>query len=281
MSVVANNLGWLLGMIIGDGYLDDRHVEIYNSSTVILAEVVKTIINILKFPKERTKVDIYSLYADRRKWSRILKLPQENINLRKNSSPWNENTEKVRIRISSKEIANKIQESWKNIKTLDNENRIGFIRGIFDAEASVDINNRIEFKQVASDKGIKIVNIVYELLNDFGVECTSPKTKRDKKKIDIYFYVKDLEKFAEKIGLVDVKKREKLASIINSSKSKKIPNDKEILDLLKVKPYTSFEIIKALKCPYHRIQKVMRALIKNNIVMSKRIGRQIFYSYVR
>ena len=280
MSVVANNLGWLVGMTIGDGYLDNRHIEIYNSSPIILAEVVKTI-SILKFPKNRIKVDIYSLNADKQKWSIILRLPQENISLRKNSSPWNANAEKVRIRISSKEIASKFQEIWKNIESLDTKDKIAFIRGLFDAEASVDVNNRIEFKQVASDKGIKVVSIIYKLLNEFKIECTSPKNKHDKKKTDIYFYVKDLNKFAKKIGFVDTEKEKKLTSIIDASKSKKIPSVEEIIKLLEVRPYTSFEIIKSLKCPYHRIQKILKLLISENKVVGKRIGRQIFYSCLR
>lgn len=48
---------WLKGIIEGDGYIDDRHLEIYNSSTTILSTAVKILKTLVK--TERIKVYIY------------------------------------------------------------------------------------------------------------------------------------------------------------------------------------------------------------------------------
>jgi|GEM_PF-6512114 len=56
------DLHWLAGIIRGDGYIDDRHIEIYNSSPSVLKKSVQTIQK-LSIQPTRVKVDIYSTDA--------------------------------------------------------------------------------------------------------------------------------------------------------------------------------------------------------------------------
>lgn len=277
MSVVATKF-WLIGMVVGDGYLSDRNIEIYNSSPVILKESVNVIKNILNFPVERIKVDVYSLDSNTEKWSQILELPQQCITLRKNTSPWNTTTEKIRIRISSKEKANELGKLLKNIRNASKEQKINFVKGLFDAEGSVDLKGRIEFKQVNDKKGKEITNLAFKIIaNELKIRCTEPKIKQDKKKDDVYFYVMDIEKFSELVSFVDKEKREKLSMIIECSKSKKTPTESEILNSLE-EPKTSFELIKTIKCPYYKIQRLLSKLKRNGQIKSVRRGRQLIYS---
>lgn len=278
MSVVATIPAWLVGITIGDGYLDDRHVEVYNSSKSILKEVVRTIKVDLKFPIDRTMVDIYSMTANKKRWSEILDIPKEQIKLRPNSSPWNATTEKLRVRISSKEIATEFHEFYKHIMHKSKSEKISFVKGLFDAEGSVDLKGKIEFKQVKDVKGVEVVRIVYKILSKLGIECTIPKEKHDKKKDDFYFYVKDLERFKSLIGFVDIEKSQKLDLIIKTYKSDKVPSEKEILSIIRKRPSTMFELIQLLKSPHYRIQRKLKKLADIGIIKRGRAGRQMVYS---
>lgn len=234
---------WLKGLIDGDGYLDDRHLEIYSSSEPILKKAT-AVLRKMKVKTARIRVDIYSEKPENRmvqKWANILKLPIENFILRKNTSPWNARTEKIRLRVASKELVlniNKIQIS-----------RSDYIRGLFDAEASVDIKGYIEFKQVLSEKGKFLTNKVHKQLKQMKIETTEPKIKNDRNiKKDIYFYVKDLEKYKNKIGFEDLVKEQKLKILIKAKKFKRRPSLSEIQ---KLKDKSLWEKISILKCPYH------------------------------
>ncbi|MBI4010144.1 MAG: hypothetical protein HY361_03050 [Candidatus Aenigmarchaeota archaeon] len=278
MSVVATIPAWLVGITIGDGYLDDRHVEVYNSSKFILKEVAKSIKQELKFPVDRIMVDVYSLTADKEKWSKILDIPEVQIKLRPNSSPWNATFEKLRIRISSKETATQFSEFYKKIMHKTRSEKIEFVKGLFDAEGSVDLKGKIEFKQVKDDKGLKVVRVVHKILSELGIKCTKPKVKHDMKKDDFYFYVKDLEKFKSLIGFVDMEKTQKLDIIIKTYKSEKIPSEEEILSALKKEPCSMFKLIQLLKSPHYRIQRKLKGLADSGMIKRVRAGRQIIYS---
>ena len=243
---------WLVGLIRGDGYIDNRHVEIYNSSACILRNAVK-VLRTLKIPVNRIKVDIYTQKASNstvQRWVEELNLPPQNFKLRNITSPWKPRTEKVRIRIASKKLAETLHRLLKNAK-----NSKFYIKGLFDAEASVDIKGYVEFKQAASESGIKLVKDVNHALRRIGIEVTEPKIKKDKrnKKKDIYFYVKDLEKFRDLIGFVDETKKQKLNILIEVKKNYKKPVKKEIK---KPKHKSLWDVIFELKLPYHVIRRL-------------------------
>ena len=169
---------WLVGLIRGDGYIDNRHVEIYNSSACILRNAVK-VLRTLKIPVNRIKVDIYTQKASNssvQRWVEELNLPPQNFKLRNITSPWKPRIEKVRIRIASKKLAETLHRLLKNAK-----NSKFYIKGLFDAEASVDIKGYVEFKQAASESGIKLVKDVNHALRRMGIEVTEPKIKKDKR----------------------------------------------------------------------------------------------------
>ena len=203
---------WLKGLIKGDGYTDQRHVEIYNSSRSILTRSVSDLKRLID--TSRIKVDIYSEFPKNEllsKWARILEIPKENITLRKNTSQWKSRTEKIRVRVSSKETASLLSKKPRHLKE--------YLGGLFDAEASVDIKGYIEFKQKTNDKGLEIVNNVSDILKDLSINSTDVKTKNDRNiKRDSYLYVKDIESFQKKIGFVDSEKKHKLRELISIRK---------------------------------------------------------------
>jgi len=280
MSLVRD-LSWLTGLVYGDGYIDDRHLEVYNSSPSILTKCVKSMKR-MGVETHKIKIDIFSENGNRNKWAKILQVPALNISLRKNTSPWKENYEKVRVRVSSKEKANLIKHVFEGIEHSKMIGKKGFVGGLFDAEGSVDMKSRIEFKQVYDKHGERIVRIVHKILSkDLNIICTSPKTKHDAEKIDIYFYVKDLEKFKSKIGFVDTCKKGKLLVVIKSYRTDTVPNEEDVMKVLRFRPSTFFELMSCIKAPYHRISRPLLKLREAGQVRAERRGRQILYSAVK
>ena len=222
---------WLIGLIQGDGYIDDRHIEIYTSSISIAQHSVKTLKK-LHVQKEKIKVDIYSYISKVKmisKWSLLLKLPSDNFKLRKNTSPWKSNREKLRIRVASKKLVTRLKSALNLIK-----NQKEYVKGLFDAEASVDIKGYIEFKQVASNSGIKTTLEMYNIIGKLGISTTEPKIKNDRNiKKDIYFYVRDLKKYQEEIGFIDIDKKLKLQKLIKIKEANKEPSVDKVNKLLK------------------------------------------------
>lgn len=250
-------VSWFSGLIEGDGYIDDRHVELYNSSESLLLRSINFLRD-QEIPNKRIKVDIYShnLNGDLISiWSRKMNLSKENFKMRKNTSPWKSRTEKIRLRLASKDFACKISKEINNPK-----NKKRYVVGLFDAEASVDIKGYIEFKQVDTDKGINTVQKVFQIIKQNNVRATDPRCKNDRNiKRDVYFYVKDIDRYSRLFGFFDVEKKRKLEII---KKAKKINNKPNLTQLKKLiaDGRNLWEIIDELKSPYHRV----RELIKRN-----------------
>ncbi len=244
---------WFSGLIHGDGYLDDRHIELFNSSEDILRKSVTFLRK--QVNEDRIHVDIYSDTMNEEpidKWSKILNLPRQNIKIKKNTSPWKSRKEKIRLRTGSKKLAIEIK------KCLQKPNK-NFIRGIFDAEASVDIKGYIEFKQVDKKNGREIVFKMYDLLKSYGIEATAPKIKRDNtnSKSDWYFYVKDLSLYKKLINFTDMDKKRKLDILL------KIDKKKNLQCLSPKEGQSLWEIIEYTHMPYHKI----RALTHSHLVV--------------
>lgn len=242
---------WLKGILRGDGYKDDRHIEIFNSSVSIL----KNVVTLLKQHTQpsKIKVDIYSDFPSKKlifKWLNILELPFENYKLRQNTSPWKINSEKIRVRVSSKELTANLSKKPEHIEY--------YLSGLFDAEASVDIKGYIEFKQVASEEGKKLVYDVFETLKNMRILTTQPRIKNDRNiKTDSYIYVKDIEKFNRNIGFIDISKKTKLEILIKIKQNNETPDLKEILKLVNENK-SLWEIIDVLNSPYHRIRYILK-----------------------
>jgi len=58
--VEVDKTSWLVGFVAGDGFIDERHVEIYNSSPSALLHIMR-VLRILRVPKYRIKVDITTI----------------------------------------------------------------------------------------------------------------------------------------------------------------------------------------------------------------------------
>ena len=236
---------WLVGLIKGDGYFDDRHVEIYNSSEQILQRAVMCLKR--HCDERRIKVDIYTNKPDVsliEKWSSVLVLEAKNIRIRENTSPWKSRTEKIRLRVASKILSNKlrvVERKKGNIRPL--------LKGLFDAEASVDIKGYIEFKQKACVKGCNVVEEVHYLLKSIGIGTTEPRIKRDNlnNKSDCYIYVKDLIKFKKEINFTDSEKRKKIEILIRVKKDR--PKKAKITGNL-----TLWEMMEKTCLPYHKLR---------------------------
>lgn len=248
-KIIKRNALWLCGLIRGDGYIDDRHVEVYNSSKSILQYTVK-VLKQLKIPENKIKVDIYKENPKQHlinRWSEILGLPKTNFKLRSPTTVWKARSEKIRLRVSSKAFADYLH------RIMQQPKNIHYVRGLFDAEGSVDVKGYIEFKQLNSPEGEKLVNEMYIILSKLGIESTKPKTKRNGKfKRDVYFYVKDLEKFKKIIDFTDKTKRNKLRILITAKKSYRTPNRG---DVERLRSKSIWDIVSELKSPYHVIRR--------------------------
>lgn len=242
-------LYWLIGLIDGDGYVNDRKIEIYNSSPSILKEAVE-ILKELGIPMEKIKVDVYSSQPTNIKvarWCKTLGLPYGSFKARLNTSPWKERKEKIRLRVHSKQFVLRLRSKKPS--------GFGYAKGLFDAEASVDIKGYIEFKQKARPKGLRITKILHKILSERNMECSPVRLKNDMGiKNDAYFYVKNLEKFANEINFVDADKKRKLEILLKMRKRKTggLPSKLRIED-----GQSLWNMMDKLELPYHTLKKYL------------------------
>jgi len=233
----------LIGLIDGDGYVNDRKIEIYNSSPSILKEAVE-ILKELGISKEKIKVDIYSSQPANIKvarWCKTLGLPYGNFKARLNTSPWKERKEKIRLRVHSKQFVLRLRSKKPS--------GIGYAKGLFDAEASVDIKGYIEFKQKARSKGLRITKTLHKILSERNMKCTPVRLKNDMDiKNDTYFYVKNLEKFAKEVNFVDVDKKRKLEILLRMRKHKMTAMPSK---LRMEEGQSLWDLMDKLELPYH------------------------------
>jgi len=246
----SEKINWLIGLIDGDGYDNDRKIEIYNSSLSILKEAVD-ILKKIGIAKEKINVDIYSSQpanVDVGKWSDALELPLNNFKVRLNTSPWKERKEKIRIRVHAKRLVLLLRSRKPS--------GIGYVRGLFDAEASVDIKGYVEFKQKAGLEGMKIVRAVHRILSKRKIKCTPIRIKNDMgRKNDAYFYVKDIQKFAKEVNFVDIDKKRKLEILlkVKDGKTKTVPNK-----LRMGEKQTLWDLMNETRLPYHTLRKCLK-----------------------
>ena len=240
-------LYWLIGLIDGDGYINDRKIEIYNSSPSILKEAVH-ILKELGIPREKIKADIYSSRPktiSSIRWRRALGLPLSSFKTRLNTSPWVERKEKVRLRAHSKKLVLRLISAKPS--------GLGYAKGLFDAEASVDIKGYIEFKQKAMPKGMKITRFLHKILSNKGMRCTPVRIKNDMGiKNDVYFYVKNLEKFANEVNFIDTDKKRKLNILLKIRKRKMtvVPSKLRI-----TRGQSLWEMMDRFNLPYHTLRR--------------------------
>lgn len=244
---------WLIGLIDGDGYTNDRKVEIYNSSPSILKEAVD-ILKKLGVPKEKIKVDVYSSQPKNikiAKWGNTLWLPSSSFKARMNTSPWKERKDKLRLRVHSKRLVSSLRSKKPS--------GVGYVKGLFDAEASVDIKGYIEFKQKARAKGLKITKTLHKILSARNMLCTPVRIKNDMDiKNDAYFYVKNLEKYAKDVNFIDKEKKRKLGILLRVRKLR--GRAKNMRPSLKTTGKQKlWDLMDELGAPYHTLRKYLAA----------------------
>ena len=222
--------------------MDDRHVEIYNSSQEIIKMTLKVLEGLIN--KDRIKIEIFT---------KDCKVPFNfgnfHVRLRKPNSPWNFNKPKIKIRVSSKDLVKVLEREMKYPRDIED-----YLKGLFDAEASVDINGRIEFKQKDSEKGRFITERAFQFFKILEIKCTNIKFKRDNRnnKTDIYFYVTDLEKYKRFVGFTDQEKIDKLNILIS------VRNNTEKLTLPKItRSMSKWEVMKKYRIPYWKLRRAL------------------------
>ena len=192
--------------------------------------------------KERIKIDIFT------KNNEILtNFEGFQVRIRNATSSWNFNKPKIKIRVSSKDFVEKVKKEIENPHDIKD-----YLMGLFDAQASVDINGRIEFKQKNSKKGRFIVERAFKFLEVLDIKSTTIKIKKDNRnyKTDIYFYVTDLEKYQKLIGFTDQEKLDKvniLINIKNNGDNMVIPNS--------ITGINKWEIMKKYHIPYWKLKR--------------------------
>ena len=66
---------------------------------------------------------------------------------------------------------------------------------------------------------------MYNIIGKLGISTTEPKIKNDRNiKKDIYFYVRDLKKYQEEIGFIDIDKKLKLQKLIKIKEANTHPS---------------------------------------------------------
>lgn len=192
-------LGYIVGYVCGDGWISSYANNHLISIATIEENVVKTIVGYYKRVLPNNSVHVYKRHIKNKK-----------IRGRKINSK-----EIFNIIVNSKELYGLIHKkdgkySMPNILSEDGVK--GFIAGLFDAEGSVCYNGKSTTLQIAS-KYIENLLPIQIQLKHFGIKS---KVKEYNCGI-LYSCGKDIKTFYEKIPIANIRKKEKLKKIIDTT----------------------------------------------------------------
>ncbi len=234
-----NKINWLLGIIAGDGDVSDRYVRVYNNDRLIIRNCEEIFQE--GFGINRTKFKIRLLAKNRKGYKR--------------------NVETVELGINSTTFAN----CFKNLirDQLDNPTT-GFMRGLFDAEGSVDLAGNIVLWQRKDKKGTLVSKAIKRFLEDGKIKFRLIKNQ-DFYIFEIlgrYKYYQNLVKFSETIGFVSPRKIKDLSLILETFSRKTFISGQQFLNFISDnQKVTLRQVIENFKVPKSNAYSALNKLV--------------------
>jgi predicted transcriptional regulator len=268
------DLGWLIGIICGDGYIGYGRVALDTTSH----RIAERTINILrKLTNSEIKLEVYGDCAN------FEKILSENfLHYGKKS---NNSSTTLKIRIDSvkfsKEILKLKKIYLKNILNRQLNEKIGFLQGVFDSEGTISPDCTIQIDM--SKRNLNLLKICSAILNELQIKHTL-KEYKSKIRLKILGGTKNLfnvEKFCYTIGFSSEKQNE-LEEII---KIYKLPREtrsksevkKLILNLLREnKEIELKKLMFMLNVKYDFIKELLNELSEKSVVKKFRKGKRVF-----
>ncbi len=255
--------------------MDRKHIQIFTSSESIASKVVEILKN--EVGSHKIFVDLITKTPNNsiNKWRSLLKL--DNIRLRKETSDWSYNKDKLRIRVHSVEFVKKLM--GLDVNHIEKLMAINLVKGLFDAESSVDMKGYIEFKVKMDSSGYKNIGVVKRHLDTLNIKSTKIRTRNDYShdKTYLYIFVKDINNYLRTIGFVDKEKNYKLRRLIEIRHGDKKPDKKEILSIVKLKPVSITDLTILTGCSYFKIRRFLSLLETEGLLSSKVVGNRRCY----
>jgi len=234
-----DKIEWLAGVILGDGRVSDRYVRVYSNTPEITQK-----------SKEIFKSD-FGIQEDKIK-TRILQ---------KERSGYKRSKETIELCINSKEFAEKFK---KLIQQFVENPTASFVRGLFDAEGSVDLAGNITLWQRKNSQGNIVSKTVKNFL-DSGTINYKTINNTDFHIIEIqgrYKNLKNLIRFSEILGFSICHKQRDLETILEIYSKKTMITEKEILDFLSRKGEgTLRDIIVTFRIPKINAYRILNILV--------------------
>ena len=166
----------------------------------------------------RPKIGDYTIEIEQknREWLQLIsKIFEKQFN-KKPTISFRDKRKVFRLRIYSKKIFTELkklrEQMVEKIRNENRENKVSFLRGIFDAEGSV---HKRRFTINLSNKKDEVIELCKDLLSELQIRTGKiEKMKRNVKRLHIYG--KDnLQKFQELIGFSHPEKAKRLESLLS------------------------------------------------------------------
>jgi predicted Rossmann fold nucleotide-binding protein DprA/Smf involved in DNA uptake len=123
--------------------------------------------------------------------------------------------------------------------------------------------------------------MIYKEINSLGISTTQLRIKKDKEKRNLYFCVKDLEKYNRLIGFSCEEKLKKLKQLIKIKKENRKVTENLLLEAIGQEKKTLEELILQLQAPYHRIRRTLINLSLKGKIDTQKIGNKNYYLATR
>ncbi|MBU0898331.1 MAG: hypothetical protein KKB03_00965 [Nanoarchaeota archaeon] len=241
-SISENKINWLVGIILGDGRVSERYVRIYNNDRNII-QMCKDIFQYnLKIPKNKFKTRMLS----------------------KNRNGYKRNAETIELGINSTVFA----KEFKNLtsKQLNNPKPY-FMRGLFDAEGSVDLAGNIILWQRKDELGTTVSESIERFLKTYKIKYRIINNE-DFYIFEIlgrYKHYQNLTKFSEIVGFSSKQKLKDLNLIINIFSKRTFVKNQEIIKFVsKNKEVTLRDVIEKFEITKINGYTMLKKLVDEN-----------------
>jgi hypothetical protein len=271
------DLGWLIGIICGDGYIGYGRVALDTTSP----RIAKRMIDIWKeVTNSKIKLEVYGEHTNFRNI-----LSEDFLHYRKKSENCSPT---VKIRIDSVDISKRISNLKNNflcnISNRQQEEKIGFLQGIFDSEGTVSPDCTVQIDM--SKQNFSLLRICSKLLEELQIKHTLKefKSKIRLKVIGGTKNISNIEKFSSIVGFSS-EKQEELEEIIKIYKHPRESRNKFqvrrlLLKLLRERKEVELKnLMSLLSVKYDFIKKLINELSGENIVEKVRKGKRVFIRY--
>jgi hypothetical protein len=237
------SVSWLVGIIVGDGRVSQYYVRIYNS-------------------------DVDIIHRCKRYFQRHFKISKRKFKIRIRNSVKGYGTNKtielgINSVVLSREFENLIEEFLKNPNS-------DFIKGLFDAEGSVDLAGTITLWQKKDTKGKIITEVIQKFLKSNGIKF-SIINNREFYIIEIlgrYRNYGNLKRFSEIVGFSSNHKQRDMKLILNIfSRHRKIEENSIIGFFKKYNEATLRNVIEYFKIPKITAYDALNRLVRKNKIL--------------